>query len=134
MRERYKLAVIDCSGDKIRTKQSFKKETDINNIMARFVKTGNISPEALAKRQATFADVSEIGDFHQCQNQIQEAHSAFMTLGPEIRSRFENEPAKLLDFMNDPENKKEAIELGIIEKPEDTPPDTPPAPPEPTKT
>ncbi len=120
--------VVDCSGDKVRTKQSFKRETDINVIVARFVKTGMISPEAMAKRQATFADVSLIGDFQECQNQIRDAHAAFMTLTPEIRSRFSNQPAELLDFMGKEENRAEAIELGIIAKPVET---TPPAPPEP---
>ncbi len=127
--------IVDCSADKIRTKQSFKKETDINHIMARFVKTGIITPEALATRQATFADVSEIQDFQTCQNQILEAQAAFMTLPPDLRSRFDNEPAKLLDFCKLDENKDEAIELGIISKPVETPPETPPAvppvPPEP---
>ncbi len=129
-----KRVVVDCSFDKILTKQSFKKETDINNIMAKFVKTGIITPEALTKRQETFADVSQIGDFQQCQNQIRQAQTAFMTLGPQIRSRFDNEPSKLLDFMKDPENLAEAIELGIITKPEETPPETPPEAPPATET
>ncbi len=126
-------AGIDCSNDKIRTKQSFKKETDINNIMARFVKTGIITPEALANRQATFADVSEIGDFLQCQNQIKAAESAFMTLPADLRARFENEPAQLLDFCKDPENREEAIKLGIITKPKETPPTEPSKTTEPAK-
>lgn len=123
--------VVDCSNDKIRTKQSFKKETDINHIVARFVKTGIITPEALAKRQGTFADVSAIGDFQECQNQIREAHAAFMTLSPDLRARFDNQPAKLLDFMADTDNRDEAIELGIIAKPKETAPE-PPEPPAPT--
>ncbi len=131
MTERLRV-VVDCSKDKVLTKQSFKKETDINTIMAKFVKTGIITPDALAKRQGTFADVSEIGDFHECLMQIDAAKAAFMTLGPQLRSRFHNEPAELLDFCKNPENKEEAIELGIISKPEPTatPPETPPETPE----
>ncbi len=123
--------VVDCSNDKILTKQSFKKETDINHIMARFVKTGIITPEALASRQATFADVSEIGDFLECQMQIKAAESAFMTLPADLRSRFQNQPAQLLDFMKDEKNRDEAIELGIITKPEEPAPE-PTSAPEPT--
>lgn len=134
MLDRTKRPVIDCSGDKILTKQSFKKETDINTIMAKFVKQGIISPEALNKRHQAFADVSEIGDFQECQQQIKDAETAFMTLNPEIRKRFGHEPAQLLDFMKNEENRAEAIELGIIEKPAETPPATPPAAPEPTIT
>ncbi len=126
---------IDTTGDKIRTKQSFKQETDINNIMAKFVKTGIITPDALAKRQGAFADVSDIGDFSECLEQIETAEAAFMTLGPQIRARFENQPAKLLDFCSKDENKEEAIELGIISKPEPTvePVPEPPVAPEPPK-
>ncbi len=120
--------VVDCSKDKVLTKQSFKKETDINQIMARFVKTGIITPEALANRQATFADVSEIGDFLECQLQIKEAEKAFMTLPADLRARFKNQPAQLLDFCKDPENKEEAIELGIIQKPPEPAPEPAPEP------
>ncbi len=126
--------VIDCSKDKILTKQSFKKETDINNIMAKFVKQGVMTPEALNKRQEAFADVSDIGDFLECQIKIKDAESAFMTLSPQIRARFGHEPAKLLDFVSDPENRDEAIELGIIEKPSKEPLVTPPVAQETTTT
>ncbi len=113
---------IDCSKDKIRTKQSFKKETDINTIMGKYIKAGVIAPEALVQRQAVFADVSEIGDFQECQQRILSAQSAFMTLDPQLRARFNNQPAQLLDFCKDPENREEAVNLGIIPKPEKTPP------------
>lgn len=125
---------IDCSKDKIRTKQSFKKEVNINTIMAKFAKTGMITPEALAVRQAVFGDVSSIGDFHDCQNRILEAKDAFMTLSAEVRTRFGNDTGQLLEFLQDPENKPEAIELGILPKepveapePAPVPPTTPPA-------
>ncbi len=110
--------VVDCSKDKILVKQSFTKEADINNIMARYVKTGMLTAEAIDTRQLVFADVSEIGDFQTCQERIAAARAAFMTLPPDLRARFENDPAQLLDFCSKEENKAEAIELGIIAKPE----------------
>jgi len=129
--------IVDCSGDKIRTKQSFKKECDINHIMNRFRKTGILTPDILTRRTAQFADVSEVGDFQHCQEKIVNAQRAFDELPALIRSRFDNEPGKLLDFCANPENRAEAIDLGIIPKPEpapepETPPETPPAAPEPT--
>jgi len=116
---------IDCSKDQGRTKQSFKKECDINHIMARYKKTGFVSPLLLNQRQAIFADVSEVGDFQECQQRIAAARDAFLTLPSAMRSRFGNDPAQLLDFCKKPENRDEAIELGIIPKPT---PETPPAP------
>lgn len=129
MRKRYALAVVDCSGDKVLTKQSFARETDINEIMKKYTKTGLLDPSQLATRQAQFADVSEIGDFQQCQEIVQNAQKAFMTLPAELRSRFDNEPAKLLDFCANDENKEEAIKLGIISKPSKTTPEPTPDPP-----
>ncbi len=111
--------VVDCSQDKILVKQSFTKEADINNIMARYVKTGMMTEASLASRQLIFSDVSEIGDFQTCQERIAAAQAAFMTLPPHLRARFDNDPAQLLDFCSKEENKDEAIELGIIAKPKD---------------
>ena len=132
MTERYKVQ-LDCTGDKIRTKQSFKKESDINNILKKFLKTGVISQSAINKRQATFADVSQIGDFADCHNRIVAAGAAFGTLPAAVRARFANTPAELLDFLSNPANRQEAIDLGIIPKPEELeqpPPETPETPPE----
>ncbi len=128
--------IVDCSGDKIRTKQSFKTETDINHILAKYRKTGIITADALNARQASFLNVSEIGDFQECQQVIAKAESAFMTLPALVRSRFQNDPAELLDFVKNPENRDEAILLGIIAKTAEPepPPEPAPAPPEPPTT
>ncbi len=128
--------VVDCTGDVIRTKQSFKKEADINHIMARYVKTGLMSPEAITLREQNFADVSEIGDFQSCQEQLLNANKAFMTLAVDIRTRFNNNASELLDFVADAENREEAIKLGIIPKPQEVTPEEPTETPpgEPTTT
>ena len=44
----------------------------------------------------------------------------FDNLPSDVRNRFNNNPAQLLDFVADPENKEEAIELGLLPKPEIT--------------
>jgi len=113
-----------------RTKQSFKKECDINRIMAKYLKTGEISPKAISQRTAVFADVSNVGDYQAGMEQIKEADEAFNGLPAKIRARFNNNPGELLDFCADPDNKPEAIDLGIIPKPPPEPPA--PEPPNPT--
>ncbi len=129
--ENYKRPVIDCTGDKIRTKQQFKNQVDINTIMSKYIKTGVMSQDAITKRTAVFADVSEIGTFQECQDKVQAAQKAFMTLEPELRSEFNNDPGAVLDFVSDPANREKAIELGIIPKPEQVPTDQPEPTPEP---
>jgi len=120
-----KRQILSCAGDKIRTKQSFKRECDLNQIMKKYMKTGVITPEILNKRQAIFADVSEVGDYQACHETVQASQDAFMTLPSKIRTRFENDPGQLLDFCADPGNRKEAIELGIITKVEEATPAEP---------
>jgi len=113
--------VIDCSKDKHITKQSFKRECDINNIMARYRKTGVLDQDAINQRHAAFADISEIGDYQDCKNRILEAKKAFGDLPALVRNKFANDPAQLLDFVRDENNREEAIELGLIPKPEPPP-------------
>ncbi len=113
-----------------RTKQEFTKEADINVIMARYVKTGQLPQEALEKRNAQYADFSEIGSFHELQTKVVEAQQSFEQLPHEIRTRFDNDPGKLMDFIADPDNRQEAQDLGIVNPdPEPTkPPEKPPEP------
>ncbi len=133
MPRRWPRVSLDCTGDKILTKQSFKNECDINKIMAKYRRTGVLSPDILSKRQEQFGDVSEIGDFHTSQNKVIAAQDAFDHLPADIRSRFKNDPGELLDFCADPGNREEAIELGIIQSvDEELPPtEVPPQPPTP---
>lgn len=94
-----------------RTKQSFKDECDINRIMARFAKTGLI--EHLSQRAPTFGDIQDI-DFQGCMDIVAFAREQFAALPSELRDRFANDPGRLLDFLQNPENKAEAEKLGLL--------------------
>lgn len=119
-----------------RTKQSMADECDINIMMRKYQKSG-IEP-AINRYAATFGDFTGVTDFQTAQIQIQEAEEAFYSLGSKVRTRFDNDPAKLLAFMEDPANDAESIELGLTEappKPEPIPAPTPePAVPETSST
>lgn len=97
-----------------RTKQSFKDECDINRIMSRYAATGVL--DFIEKREARFADVSET-DFLTAMQTVAEATTAFNSLPSALRERFENEPARLLAFLEDSRNLEEAIELGLVNRP-----------------
>lgn len=109
------------------TEQSHRDSCDINIILAKYEKSGVIP---LGKDgQPFFGDFSEVPDFHSAQLAILEAEQSFMQLPAKLRSRFDNDPGKLLAFLEDPANKDEAISLGLINKPAAS---VPPAPtPEP---
>ena len=103
-----------------RTKQSFKEECDINNIMARYVKTGVL--EFAARHQPQYGDFTGY-DFQTAQDTVAKGKTMFAELPAQIRERFENSPAKFLDFVSNPANEAEAVRLGLA-----TACATPPAP------
>lgn len=109
--------VVDTSGDRVRTKQSFAGEADINQIMARFHKTGMlVDPSVVDNRVAIFGDFTEVGDFHSALGKVIRGRKAFDGLSSKLRTRFNNDPGELLDFMSLEANRLEAQELGIIPK------------------
>jgi phage internal scaffolding protein len=112
-----------------RTKQSFKDECNINNIMAKYARTGVI--EHGNKHAPSYGDCPEI-DFRQAMEVVLEAQETFAELPAVVRRRFDNDPANFLAFCEDPANRDEAGELGLLKliEPEPAPsPEPPPAPP-----
>lgn len=113
-----------------RTIQSEKDGTDINIMMATFQKTGQI-PQTT--QLPMYGDFSNAVDYMEACQLKKDADNMFMSLPANVRSRFKNNPAELLAFMADEENKEEAEELGLVRTPdpapETEPPETPADPP-----
>ena len=93
--------------------QHFKDECDINNILRQFNVTGLLPEATLSPR---YGDFTGIGDYHSALNQVIAAEDEFMSLPATLRARFENDPALLIEFLNNPENYDEAISLGLVDK------------------
>lgn len=106
---------IACVPGTSRVKQSHKAECDINTIMAKYKKTGLI--DHMARSAGEYADVSG-ADFQSAQLVVAGAKSMFQGLPASIRARFENDPGEFLAFMDNPANVNEAVELGLLAKPE----------------
>ena len=47
-------------------------------------------------------------------NVVRAADENFMRLDARVRSRFNNSPQKFLEFFADPENREEAVRLGLV--------------------
>jgi len=92
--------------------QHMKDECDINVIVERFGVTGEL-PTAPVSPQ--FGDFSGISDYHTAINAVRASEEAFMALPAKIRARFDHDPNALLQFLNDPINRDEAIEIGLID-------------------
>jgi len=94
-----------------RAQQHHKDECDINVILERFGKTGQLPVNAIS---GTYGDFSGVHDYHTALNTLIAAESEFESLPATIRKQFANEPANLIEFLNDPKNKDKAIELGLV--------------------
>jgi phage internal scaffolding protein len=93
--------------------QHFKDECDINNILQKFNVTGLLPQAPLSPR---YGDFSGIGDYHTALNRVIAAQDEFESLPAQIRARFNNDPAQLIEFLQDETNRPEAEDLGLVEK------------------
>lgn len=105
---------VDPSLERVtKTQQQFKDQCDVNKIVAKYKTTGHWLH--LTSKKGVYADVSQVSDYHESLNKIQSAQAAFAALPAELRLRFNNDPGKLLEFIQDPKNYDEGVKLGIFE-------------------
>lgn len=102
------------------TKQAFKDETNINNIMARYIKDGVM--DHVNTHQGNYGNFIGYENYHTSLNQILQAEAMFLTIPAKIRALFNNDPATFLAFADNPENQKTMVEIGLaLPSPEDAP-------------
>lgn len=95
------------------TEQNHRQECEINCIVAKYKRTG-ILPDMFSRiREGHYGDFSKVNDYHHAMNQVAEASEAFYELPAEIRKKFDNDPAKMLDYVDDPNNYDACVEMGI---------------------
>jgi len=92
--------------------QHMKDECDINVLVERFGVTGVMPVSPI---EPSYGDFSGVGDYHTALNKIRAADEAFMALPAKVRARFENDPNALLQFLQNEENRDEAIQIGLID-------------------
>lgn len=97
------------------TNQADKDSTDINKIVSRFEKTGNIMDLMGNSRQPMYGDFTAVGDYHSLRCKLAQVDRSFMALPVDVRARFDNDPQMLIDFLGDAKNFKEAVDLGLMD-------------------
>lgn len=120
VRERVPVRISEFSAS--RTVQADKERTDIRVIVAAAMRGKSVNVNV---RQGTYGDISDAPTFMEALNVVARAQALFEGLPAKLRDRFGNDPAKLLEFVADPENKDEAVKLGIMKKvepPKEQPP------------
>lgn len=122
------------------TKQSFKDECDINNIVKRFEQTGILDHLNQKAAQGVFTDLGTLMDYQGALELARRAEASFMELPAELRAQFENQPGQFLDFIaqaqaGDEAKQEQLIKWGIATDKRPPKPATAPSPapqPEPT--
>ena len=116
---------IKCEDESL-TQQQFKDDADLNKVVKRYgITDGSLIPMA--------ADPRYYGDFTESPETLGEAiervntaTERFNQLPAEVRKKFDNNPAKLYEFVTDTKNAEEAVKLGLL-KTNKTPEEPPPA-------
>jgi hypothetical protein len=86
-----------------RTRQEFAEDADINVLMARFEKTGQL-PSNIGANAPAYLDVSEVPDLATALAVVEEAKRAFLALPARARAEFDNDPVAFMAFAQDPAN------------------------------
>lgn len=108
-----KRVSLKCEGPS-KTRKSQQKETEINRIIQKYDKTGTL--HHVARTIPRFDDVSGGLDYKSALDTVNEAQQKFSELPSVVRSEFDNDPGKLIEFLNDPQNLDRASELGLVDK------------------
>ena len=93
----------------------YKDECDLNVII------GRLTPEQLEDRlaasQGVYGDFYDVMSYSEAKQLVINAEQAFDRLDAKLRKQFDNDPQKLIEFLDDPTNDEEAIKLGLKAKP-----------------
>lgn len=102
---------LECKDPSL-AQQHMKDECDINVIVERFGVTGSIPTTPI---EPSYGDFSGVSDYHTALNKIKAADEAFMALPAKIRAKFDHDPNALLNYLQNAENRDEAIQIGLID-------------------
>lgn len=94
-----------------RTKQSFSGEADVNNIMAKYMKTGTL--EWVRSATPSYEDYSNVTDYFEAALVVKQAEASFLELPARLREAFHHNPGEMLEFLetgNDAQAKLDEID------------------------
>lgn len=95
------------------TQQHFAQDADVRNIIKQYDKTGLIAN--VQKGVAQYGDYSEVNEYREALDLVNDANEMFADLPAELREMFQNNAGTFLEFATNPENNSKMIELGLKE-------------------
>lgn len=99
--------------------QSERDKCDLEVIRAIYAKTGVMNN--IRTDKPLYGDFTSSREYHDVLLRAQEAQDDFMQLDANIRARFKNDPGLLLDYVSNPDNRLEAIKMGLLNDSDPTP-------------
>ena len=117
------------------TIQDYVHDVDVNNIMDRFLKTGQLIHVAQSPQIYTGEDFTPVTDLQTSIHFVKNVEEKFNNLNKKLKNRF-GTPKEFYEFLIDPKNKDELKKLKLINDDDQTtttatqvsspPPQTPP--------
>lgn len=96
------------------TQQQFKDDYDVGSILNRYKNTGVI-PQ-VRKANPMYLDMTQMPqDYAEAMQRVDFAKEAFSNLPSRVRERFQNDPGEFVEFVANPKNQDELVELGLAE-------------------
>lgn len=103
---------FDTENHPSKTKQSEAAACDINNIVARYQKTGVI--DHVSKWGPLYGEIPAV-DYHEAQNILRLGAEMYAELPSSVREKFSG-PEEFLAFVQTPENQDALEALGLVQK------------------
>lgn len=107
------------TGSESLVQQAPSVDADINVIVKRFGISERMPVVPADPR--FYGDLGDVPDLGTALRRVNEARDRFMALPVDLRNRFQNSPAVLWDFVNNPANAEEAVRLGLLRRLEEGP-------------
>lgn len=95
--------------------QHFREEVNINNIIAKYNKTGLITH--VSKTRKRFGEFKDFADLLPDLDRVTKAHQAFDDLPATIRNEFGNSIEGFFKFIQNPANNEQCVKWGIFDPP-----------------
>jgi phage internal scaffolding protein len=97
------------------TQQHMLQECDIREIIKKHDRTGIISH--VNRGIAQYGDYSEVNEYREALDLVNNAMGSFMNLPSDIRKMFDNDPGEFFEFATNPDNAERMVELGLVPSP-----------------
>lgn len=96
-----------------KTDQSMKKMCDVNYIMSRYTRGGDITH--LAKQAGQYLDTTKIHGMYEGMVSMHAAEAKYAKMPEHIKERF-GSIEEIVNFVNDDQNYEEAKQLGLLKE------------------